>query len=550
MSMSSIAIYARVSSEIQTRKQTIESQIAALKQRLQKEGHAVVPDDVYEDDGYSGSTLLRPALERLRDRVAEGGVDVVYVHSPDRLARRYAFQVLLLDEFSRHGTSVVFLEGRSATSPEDELLLQVQGVIAEYERAKIIERSRRGKLHQAKRGVVNALSNAPYGFIYVKKADGVPASYQVFLPEAQIVREMFDKLVHEHRSVRSIAVELDKRQVPTRNGGRQWHPSTVAKILRNPACMGKAGYGKTLSCDPKPALRLRSKAPARRVHSSSRARAQSEWLYIDVPAIISAELFEAAQLQLERNYKQSPRHLKGFQQRYLLRSLLQCSCCGHQLYGKTSAPRHSVKAGRTTAYQYYRCRGNDRHLFAGQRICHSPQVRCDALDGYVWSSIKALLQNPDRVLAEWRRRTLSDESQTELEAHAAKLKRISNAQQQSLQRLLDVYEAGLIDLDDFRTRTQRIRVLMHGVERQLDDAQQHIAQHQSMREVVCQLESFSETVRRRLDDLDWDQRRQLVRTLIDHIKVDPDGASTGSRGSTTMPARATGCRPHDRITKL
>ncbi len=138
--MRTIALYARVSSEQQAQQATIESQIAALRQRAEADGHLVLPNDIYTDEGFSGATLIRPALERLRDRVAEGAVEMLYVHSPDRLARRYAYQVLLLDEFKSRGVQVVFLLGPSGQSAEDELLVQVQGMIAEYERAKILER--------------------------------------------------------------------------------------------------------------------------------------------------------------------------------------------------------------------------------------------------------------------------------------------------------------------------------------------------------------------------------------------------------------------------
>ena len=141
----SVALYARVSSERQAQQSTIDSQLVAVRERAVQDGFVVLPSDEYVDNGYSGSTLRRPALERLRDRIAEGSVDVVYVHNPDRLARRHAHQVLLLEEFSARGVRVVMLQGRNGESPEDQLLTQVQGVIAEYERTKIMERSRRGK---------------------------------------------------------------------------------------------------------------------------------------------------------------------------------------------------------------------------------------------------------------------------------------------------------------------------------------------------------------------------------------------------------------------
>jgi site-specific DNA recombinase len=161
------AFYARVSSEQQAAAHTIESQLAALSERARADGSPVPLERQFVDDGYSGATLVRPALDRLRDVVALGGVDRIYVHSPDRLARNYAYQVLLIDEWHRAGIDVVFLNRSLGQSPEDDLLLQVQGVVAEYERAKIMERSRRGKKHAAQHGSLNVMSNAPYGYRFI-----------------------------------------------------------------------------------------------------------------------------------------------------------------------------------------------------------------------------------------------------------------------------------------------------------------------------------------------------------------------------------------------
>jgi site-specific DNA recombinase len=157
MQPSHTAIYARVSSDQQTADKTIASQLAALEARLAREGLRVAPEHRFVDEGYSGATLVRPALERLRDAAAAGALDRVYVHSPDRLARRYAYQVLLMDELRRAGVEVVFLNRAIGLSPEDDLLLQVQGMVAEYERAKILERSRRGARGRGQRPVGGAL---------------------------------------------------------------------------------------------------------------------------------------------------------------------------------------------------------------------------------------------------------------------------------------------------------------------------------------------------------------------------------------------------------
>lgn len=147
-----VGIYARVSSDQQAEKQTIQSQVTALRERVATDGHSLPEILCFLDDGVSGATLMRPALEQLRDMAYAGGIRKLYVHSPDRLARKYAWQVLLLDELQSSGVEVVFLNHTMGATPEEDLLLQMQGMFAEYERAKILERSRRGKRHAAQRG--------------------------------------------------------------------------------------------------------------------------------------------------------------------------------------------------------------------------------------------------------------------------------------------------------------------------------------------------------------------------------------------------------------
>ena len=157
ISVPRVALYARVSSEHQAQEQTIASQVLALRERIAADGLTLDEEFCFLDDGVSGATLARPALERLRDMAYAGGFQKLYVHSPDRLARRYAYQVLLVDELRRHSVEIVFLNRAIGVSPEEDLLLQMQGMFAEYERAKILERSRRGKRYAAQRGVVNVL---------------------------------------------------------------------------------------------------------------------------------------------------------------------------------------------------------------------------------------------------------------------------------------------------------------------------------------------------------------------------------------------------------
>ena len=137
------AIYARVSTERQERQQTIASQLTALQAWVSDNHHALADIHIYRDEGYSGARLDRPGLDALRDAVRDDAVDVIVVLSPDRLARRYAYQVLLLEEFRRAQCEIVFLHHPISDDPNDQLLLQIQGAIAEYERAVLAERFRR-----------------------------------------------------------------------------------------------------------------------------------------------------------------------------------------------------------------------------------------------------------------------------------------------------------------------------------------------------------------------------------------------------------------------
>jgi len=213
--MTTAAIYARVSTASQKEEETIVSQTSALKEHANSLGLVVPLEWIFEDEGFSGSTLIRPALERLRDLVAQVHVGMLLCLAPDRLARRYAYQVLLLEEFARAGTEVRFLKAPPGDTPEAELLVQVQGVIAEYEKAQILERTRRGKLHRTKAGSVSVLSGAPFGYRYVRKGLDTAARYEIVEHEARIVRQLFRRYTEESLSLRTLGKWLTEQGIPT-----------------------------------------------------------------------------------------------------------------------------------------------------------------------------------------------------------------------------------------------------------------------------------------------------------------------------------------------
>jgi site-specific DNA recombinase len=397
-----IAMYARVSSEHQAEARTIDSQIAALLERIAGDGYLLADEMRFIDDGYSGATLIRPGLERLRDVVVAGAIDRVYVHSPDRLARKYAYQVLLIDEFERNGVEVAFVNRELGSSPEDQLLLQVQGMVAEYERAKIIERHRRGKRHAAKSGSVNVLSGAPYGYRYVNRHEGSGhARYEVIPDEARVVRQVFDWTVNERVSIAEVTRRLKNAKEITKTGKTFWDRTSIWGMLKNPAYKGAAAFGKTRMGPMRPRLRAqrgRSLQPRRPYSCYDRPR--EEWITIAVPAIVDEAIFEAAQEQLRENQRHARMRLRGA--RYLLQGLINCACCGYAFYGKPVS--NKAGKGKRRDYAYYRCIGTDAYRFGGQRLCSNIQVRTDTLDLAVWTEVRRLLENPDRLSAEYKSR--------------------------------------------------------------------------------------------------------------------------------------------------
>jgi site-specific DNA recombinase len=504
------AIYARVSSEQQAEAHTIASQVTALRERVLADGLSVPAAMQFLDDGYSGATLIRPALERLRDTAAAGGIDRLYVHSPDRLARKYAYQVLLVEEFGRLGVEVVFLNRELGRSPEDDLLLQVQGMMAEYERAKILERHRRGKLHAARVGLVNVLSGAPYGYRYVNKhAGGGHARYDLIPDEARVVRQVFEWIGRERRSIGEACRQLMQAGERTRTGRLVWERSVVWAMLKNPAYMGSAAFGKTRQGPLRPKLRAQRNRPLQpRRAVSDYDVPPPDWIHIPVPAIVEPEMFAAVQEQLQENRRHARRSRRGA--RYLLQGLLQCQHCGYAFYGKPLSP--SARKGRPRAYAYYRCVGTDAYRFGGQRLCPNTQVRTDRLELAVWQEVCALLAHPERLAQELTRRLHADgqgpwQERTALEGQVGKLR-------QGLARLIDSYAEGLIEKQEFEPRVTRLRQRITHVEAQCQQLAEAETLQRELQLIVGRLDAFAAQVQQHLDDLTWHRKREIIRALV------------------------------------
>jgi site-specific DNA recombinase len=431
------AIYARVSSERQRQDETIQSQTAGLRELAGQRGLLLSEDLVFEDEGFSGATLTRPALERLRDRAGEGAFEVLLCHAPDRLARRYAYQVLLLEELQRAGVEVCFAkEPERGATPEDELLRQFQGMIAEYERAQIRERTRRGKLHRARGGSQAVMSAAPYGYRYIKKTEHSEGFWEINESEAQIVREVFTRYLEDGVSIGEIARWLSERGVLTRTGKTVWDRSTVWAMLRNPAYRGQAAFGKTKTLERhgKPTRSTRARGERHGRRQAREDQPAEKWTLIAVPALVTEETFELAQARLAQNAHFAKRNTK---RPTLLQGILVCRECGYGCYRTTT---------RTTNKRiyYYRCIGSDNYRHIGGRVCQSRPIRADELDGLVWGEVRRLLQEPALVRAEIDRRIQAARTEHPATHQREALQRDITRAETAIARLIEAYQEQLI----------------------------------------------------------------------------------------------------------
>jgi site-specific DNA recombinase len=499
-----VALYARVSTESQEARGTIGSQLAVLRDRITQEGHELVAE--FCDDGHSGARLDRPGLDALRDAAEAGLFEAVWCLSPDRLARAYAYQMLVLDELERFQVRMFFTDAPTLDDdPQARLLTQIQGVIAEYEKAKIAERYRRGKLWRSRGGEVIAWKT-PYGYRRVPRVGEVPAHLEIFEPEAVVVRRIFDDYLAGGHSVRQICRLLNLDKVPSPTGNPVWGHSTVLRLLRNEAYVGRVYYNRTES--------VPTTSKSGRRSNLQRPRDKSEWISIPVPPTITEATFEAAQAVSRDNSKWSSRNTR--QDAWLLRGLVKC---GHCAVGVNC---HQMRGRNGTIHRYYWCRNHDTVRSRGeQRRCPERNIRADELDAFVFDQVRAALLRPDVLLAgegalAAHRPAPDDEL---LDAELARLGRKLEAAQAERRRLADLYQAGLVELPDLQRRAREIDARSERLADQraaLVSERHDLAIDNRLRRRVA---GFAQLAASGIDALEFEGRQRLMRLLVEEVSV-------------------------------
>ena len=523
-----IALYTRVSTHYQMQNQTIEQQLERLCAAVVDHPEwELANEHVYRDDGYTGAKLNRPGLDHLRDAARMAAFEIVLVTAPDRLARKYVHQVLLIEELNQLGCRVEFLERpMKEDDPHDQLLLQIRGAVAEYERSLIADRMRRGRQAKLRAGTLLPWTRSPYGYVLDPERPRDPSRVRIDPIKAEIVKQMFAWYADLSNpvSLHWIAQQLNEQQIPTPRGGPRWNGSTIGNILRSHTYVGTAYSGKTR---PVPSKKRKSALKPVGRGESVQATPPEEWIAISVPAIIDQEIFDMAQERLAQNKWRARRNHNRHQ--YLLRSLISCGQC-----------RLSSTGLARGAYHYYICSGRSDTLRTakGER-CTARYIPAGKLDVLVWQDLCNILADPDLITQELKRAQAGEWLPQALHAQRKTIRQALARLERQQNRLLEVFLAEIIMREEFERKRQELEQTKNGLEQQLRQLDLQAQQQMDTLELAKNIQAFCQRIQPTLSGLDFDQRRQLVELLIDCVVVDNEKVEiryvipTGPKGKIT-----------------
>ena len=505
-----VAVYARVSTLHQAQTQTIEQQLQRLQGHIETQGWQLRDEHIFRDEGRSGAILNRPGLDKLRDAVRWGEIEQLLITNPDRLARKYVHQMILLEEFVRFGCQVEFLDRPMSDDPHDQLLLQIRGAVAEYERTLITDRMRRGRLAKYQAGTLLPWTRPPYGYRLDPDQPRDPAGVWVEESEAAVVREIFALYTQENYSLQALATYLQKQGVPTPSGKKIWSLSTLRAILRQYAYLGQV-YARRNRYRP---ARIRRSAthPLGQPHQTAEELPPEEWILVaTIPALINQERFDLAQTRLAQNQSFAKRNNKSHD--YLLRALVSCGLC------QSACTARHLKGG----HNYYVCsaKGNPIHSRKAEK-CLARFSPARQLDELVWQDLCEVITHPESITQALERAFGGQWLPQELQARRESLRRGRAQLEQQLTRLTEAYLNGVIPLAEYQRRRHDLQQKIEAFNQQQDQLTTKAARQTEVVGLVKSTEDFCQRIQAGLQHATFEQKRQLVELLIDRVIVKDD----------------------------
>lgn len=495
------AVYARVSSEQQDKEETVESQMAAIRAYAREHEVKLIDEDIYVDEGYSGHILRRPALDKLMDGVYEGRYQQVLIMNPFRLARNYGHQILLMEEFQRGDCPVVFIQRPIGQGPDEDLLLQMQGVIAQYEHAKIQERTRRGKLHRMRQGELVS-GQRVFGYEYVKRKSDIPAHYEIIEVEAEVIRKVYYWYVYDGLTLRAIASRLQEAAIATVRGGR-WQGAHIGRMMGNSLYTGTGYAHKIESIEPE--RKQQRQGYRKHLKSGHRQRPREEWIPFSSPRIVDDEIFELAQQRLQRNRELASRHTKH---NYLLRGLLQCECCQRAVFAETGSKSYLCALSRP-GY------AKDQGLDPCENKRRLPVAQLDEL---VWREVVKLLKKPAMLKKHYpnlREKIHPRATGGSPDKLNAKIEEV----QKQIKRTNNLFIRGMLDQVSHDARYSELQDKLKHLQAQREKAAADCMDQEEVKELLRSFTSFSKTIKGRLNTADFATRRNIVEQVVKRVII-------------------------------
>lgn len=392
------AIYVRVSTAGQEDNYSLASQEQACRFRAVEDGAAI--SEVYVvREVHSGAELwTRPKLTALREAIRARQIDVLYIHSIDRLSRDPTHLGVIISEADHHGVAIHFVTEPLDASPEGELIRFVKGYAAKIERAKFMERSMRGKVGRAQTGRPLVGACPPYGYAWLTemRRDKAAKTTLAIDPEREcVVRDLFEHAA-AGRSLHQLRADLNARGIPTTKG-RPWQTSSIHAILTNPIYTGTVAAFRHRT--------VKDRATGKVVKVATHRLDDDRVIATTggVPAIVSQDLFDAVAARFKANKAAASRNHHDPQATLLRGGYAVCGHCGNILYAHRRSPRPGYHY-RCPTYQYDPAR------------CTQHTIVAATLDDAVWQRVSAVLSDPDLIAQKIAEMQRSDPTAADLEA--------------------------------------------------------------------------------------------------------------------------------------
>ncbi len=504
------ALYGRVSTGRQENEATIESQVDEVKARIEADGNVLPQNNIFVDDGWTGEMLQRPALDAMRDAGMVGQFQALYVYDRGRLARKFAYQEIVIEELTDRNIQFVTLHDVNAVTPEEHVLQAMQGVFHEYERIKIAERMRRGKLFKARNGIV-INGQAPFGYNYVKKTETTPTHFEVNEEEAEIVRKIFHWIGVERVSLNNVIKRLyDLGIKPRRRKSDFWTKGPILRMMRNEAySKGLIYYNKSEAVAAKKSLKHDKYKKVKR--NSKRDRPREDWIPFKVAPLIADDgLYEKVREVLDHNQRFT--HSQKQQRfNYLLTGYIYCGC------GQRRAGDGSSKYG----HFYYRCVSRIHKPSGVVGTCMAQGVNAAIVDGLFWRELQKYLTDKDYLRKQAEDWLVSEMNQNQVTVQEKeKLTEQMTKAKEEQSRYAKAYGAGSLDFDQFQELMKESKKKVGGWKTRLGGLIEEIDGVTVNSE---QLDLLCEEAKKVVETIDFSDQKKLIGDIIDKITVHETG---------------------------